>query len=456
MKLMTEQDILAACEFAVKEGNREAGIEIEAYGVFSTENTVSIERNDIATGVSMDYSGIGVRAFKNGAMGFSSVNSLERSEIKKAVEKAVKIAAASPPSGEHNRLPELPDKKKYTEVRGLYDPEIESFTMSDALENAVKMLRAAREDSRVMVDSGSFESGWMIRAIANSGGLALSEKSSSLSYFIMGMAREGEDVSSFNYRYKGTHMLSGVDTEKTGTEFADLVLKTLGARKTESFKGPVIMTPDAFVDLLVSPVMYLVNAENVQKGRSSFAGKIGEAVASEKLTITDNGTTDGGLGSSMFDREGMPHSPIDIVRNGVLKTYLHNTKTAIRGGLGPGGSTGHASGGFSGVPGVGNTNLDIAGGDMTFDEMVAGVKKGIILTRISGYPDPISGHYAGTVKGGMLVENGEVVRPITGTMISGNIFENLRNITAVSREREELFSVLAPYALVEDVSVISE
>lgn len=455
MTILREQEILDACEFAVRMGGR-TGMEIEAYGVFSTENTVSIERNDISSGVSMEYSGLGIRAFKNGAIGFSSVNSLEKEDIKKAAERAVKIAEASPPSGEHNRLPEMLDNSRYQRVMGLYDEEIEDFGMSDALGHALTMLQAARKDSRVMVDSGSFESGWMIRAIANSSGLSLSERSSSLSYFIMGMAREGEDVSSFNYRYRGTHMLSDVDTEKTGREFAELVLKTLGARKTESFKGDVIMTPDAFVDLLISPVMYLVNAENVQKGRSSFAGKVGDSVASEGLTITDDGTLDGGLGSSMFDREGMPHSPLTIIRNGSLRSYLHNTRTAIRGGLGPGGSTGHASGGFSGIPGVGSTNLDIAGGDISFDEMVAGVKKGIVLTRISGYPDPISGHYAGTVKGGMLIENGEIVRPITGTMISGNIFDNLRNITALSKEREELFSVVAPYALVEDVSVISE
>jgi len=455
MRLRTEQEILDACKFAVDYGSK-SDIEIEAYGVFSTENTVSLERNDIATGVSMEYSGLGVRVFKSGSMGFSSVNSLERKDIKKAVDRAAAIASSTPPSGEHNRLPERQEESIYRGINGLYDPNIEAFGMEEALANAIEMLKAARQDSRVMVDSGSFESGWMVRAIANSTGLSLSEKSSSLSYFIMGMAREGDDVSSFNYRYRGTHMLSEVDTEKTGKEFADLVLKTLGARKTESFKGQVIMTPDAFVDLLVSPVMYLTSAENVQKGRSAFAEKIGETVAAEKLTITDDGTIDGGLGSSMFDREGMPHSPLDIIRNGALKSYLHNTKTAIRGGLGPAGSTGHASGGFSGVPGGGSTNLRISAGDVSLDEMIAGVKKGILLTRISGYPDPISGHYSGTVKGGMLIENGEVVRPITGTMISGNIFENLRNITALSKEREELFSVMAPYALVDDVSVISE
>ena len=454
MGLMTEQDILEACEFAVDYGSRQ-DVEIEAYGVFSTENTVSLERNDIATGVSMEYSGLGIRVFKKGSMGFSSVNSLHRENIKRAVDRALAIVSATPPSGEYNRLPERLEERRYREVKGLYDPQIEEFRMEDALDHAVRMLRAAREDSRVMVDSGSFESGWMIKAIANSNGLSLAEKSSSLSYFIMGMARDGDDVSSFNYRYKGTHTLSEVDTEKTGREFAELVLKTLGARRTESFKGEVIMTPDAFVDLLVSPVMYLTSAENVQKGRSAFAGRIGEAVAAERLTVTDDGTIDGGLGSSMFDREGNPHAPLSIIENGVLKSYLHNTRTAIREGLGPAGSTGHASGGFSGVPGVGSTNLEIEGGEISLEEMISGVKRGILLTRISGYPDPISGHYSGTVKGGMLIENGEIVRPITGTMISGNIFDNLKSITALSKEREELFSVLAPYALVEGISIIS-
>jgi len=452
---ITEQDILNACEFAVKEGSR-TGMDIEAYGVFSTENSVSIERNDIATGISMEYSGIGIRTFKNGAIGFASVNSLNREDIKKAVESAIKIASSSPPTGEYNRLPEPPERSAYREVKGLYDPAIEDFTMEDALDHALRMLQAAREDRRVMVDSGSLESGMGARAIASSNGLSLSERSSSISYMIMGMARDGEDVSSFNYRYKGTHRLSEVDTERTGREFAELVLKTLGAKKTESFRGQVILTPDAFVDLLISPIMHLVNADNVQKGRSSFADKIGERVASERLTITDDGTVNGGLGSSMFDREGIPHSPLSIVQNGTLKSFLHNTKTAIRAGLGAEGSTGHATGGFTGVPGIGSTNLDIAAGDISLDEMIADVKKGIILTRMSGYPDPISGQYSATVKGGMLVEKGEIVRPITGTMISGNIFENLNNISHLSKEREELFSVLAPYALVDNVSIISE
>ena len=410
---------------------------------------MKLEKNDIHLAASSTTSGLGVRVFVDRALGFASTNCLDAAEVERSAGAAVAVAR----SGRPDDANELPEGAALPAVPGLHEEALAATTMAETLDYARRMLAAARDfDPRVTIDSGSVEVVTRRRAVVNTRGVEAAETSSLITYFLMGMARDSEDVSSFQFEFEAHRERERVDVEGLARKLAGKVVATLGAGKGESFKGTVILSPDAVIEVLAAPMLFSVDANMVQKGMSPFADKLGRAVADSRITVVDDGLLAGGLASSAFDREGVPHRPVTIVRNGVLESYLYDTRTARRGGAR---STGHAAGGARSVPSIGPTNLSFAPGDVGKGEMIAGVDRGILVTRLSGGPDPVSGDLSGVVKGGFLIRNGKLAQPLTGTAIQANSYDLLRKVTAVSRETESIYSFRMPYIRVEDVSVTS-
>lgn len=442
-------DVLEACNYAAKKAVELGATEAEGFAASGKEINVTIERNQIKMGKSQNLSGIGIRVIRDHSLGFASVNDLTAAEIDVAAKNAVSLAKRAPPL-EFN---ELPDVKPIKSVKGLYDPNSLDFTMDDALVAASKLLSSARDyDPRVTVDSGYFSVNVGESGVASSRGVEASGKSSIFTHVIMGMAVEGDDVSSFDYRFNGTRRVDEIDVESSGRSLGETVVKSLGSEKIESFKGQIILNPLTVMELLAVVVSFSVDSNAVQKGMSRFAGRIGETVAVDNLTVRDDGTIPGGLGSSSFDREGCPHTPLPIVEKGVLKNFLYNTLTANKEGRE---STGHASGGISGPPRIATTNLIIEAGDSAIDQLIEETDKGIMVSRFSGVPDTISGDFSGAVKGGYLIEKGERVKPVKETLIAGNVFELFNSISGISKETEKIMNNVVPFVRLDDVSVTS-
>ncbi|MFC1705599.1 TldD/PmbA family protein [Planctomycetota bacterium] len=440
-------DLLKTCKDALHAAG--TGADIEAYATTTVHRSVRIERNDIHLASSEESSGIGIRTFLEKAVGFASTNSLEPAEVSRAAGDALAIARASHPDDANV----LPEKTAIAEIPGLHDPAVSEIGIGEVLEHASHLLSAARSfDGRVTLDHGGVTVYTTHKAIANTNGVEASEISSAIVYYVMGMARDGDEVSAFDFEFDFQRTSEGVDVEKVGRELARRLVATLGATKGESFRGPVLFAPDALSGLLCSPVMFSANAENVQKGRSRWAGRIGDKVASAALTMTDNGLLEGGVASSAFDREGVGHRELAVIERGVLQGYMYDTRTALRDNTT---STGHAGGSTTGVPTISPTNVTVLPGEMSKDEIIADMKEGLVLNRLSGGPNPVTGDFSGVVKGGFLVKNGAVEKPLTGTLIQGNIYEAMQRISAISKETKRLFSYHLPYVRVEDLSITS-
>lgn len=439
-------------EFAVEKARQLGADEAEAFLTQGREIKVKAEANELKLATSHARDGVGIRVFSKRALGFASVNVLDEQNIAEAARVAVSLSKASP-RDEHNLLPE---PQPFEGVRGLYDRRAEGFQLDAAISKVEEMLATARGyDSRVMVEEASFNVTIERRAIVNSRGIKAEEQRNLFLYFIMGMARDGEEVSSFNYRVGCTRKTGEIAVKEKALEFAREVVASLGAKKGESFVGTIILSPEAVWDLMVEPIVWAVNANNVQKGMSRWAGMLGMQVASPLLTIEDNGRLAGGACSASFDREGVPHARLKVIEEGVLHAYLHNTYTANKEGRN---STGHASGGARSVPRIDPTNFMIKPGEQSKEQLISEVKRGILVTRFSGSPQPVSGDVSGVVKGGFLIENGRLTRPLIETMISGNLFEFLSRISGVSQETEYLpfppeIALVSPYVRIEEVTV---
>jgi len=437
------------CRQAVQAALRAGAHEAEAWASLSRETEVYLENNDVKLGKSHRRGGIGIRVFRDRALGFASVNSFSMNQIEEAAERACAIAT----SGTGDPFNRLPDPRKVETLAGIYDPEAESFGAADALSRCLEMFQAAKSfDPRVSVDSGTFRSILEDHAVVNSRGVDVAERVSAFAWMLMGMALQGEEVSSFDIQVDGTHLKTRIQTAEAGVTLARNVVSSLGAKKPEGFTGPVILSPHAVQELVLGCISHAVDANHVQKGLSRLAGKLGQPVASPAVTLIDDGTYSDGLAAGSFDREGVPHSPVTVIEKGILRSYLYNTYTALKEDTV---STGHAAGDSRSSPGVGPSNLIMKEGDRKWTDLVAEVGRGLIVNRYSGGVNPVSGDFSGVVKGGHLVVDGEVRMPVRETLIAGNVYEMLGKVSGVSQERKMILSSLLPHLRVEDVSVTS-
>lgn len=432
--------------FAVKEAESHGADDAEAFVATISESEVFLENNDVKQAKSQQMGSIGLRVIVDGSLGFYSVNRLTKDTIRDVAVMAIKIARASPP----DKYNSFPRKSKVRRLRGIYDKESESFGAQEAAKTASEMLEAAKSrDSRITVDSGSFSSARMTHYLSNSNGVDLSERLSSFSWSIMGMAVDSGEVSSFDFQSGGTHFVRKIDVRRAANDFADTVLDSLRPRKIESFRGDMMLAPSAVNELVEEVIAHSINSDAVQKKTSAFAGKIGKPVASEALTVEDDATNTEGLGASSFDREGVPHQKNVVIEKGVLKKLLYNTYTAKKDGVR---TTGNAGGSASSPPLVSTTNFIIRPGSSSVDRMIAEMKKGIIVSRFSGNVNPINGDFSGVVKGGKLVEHGNVVHAVKEVMVAGNIFSALKNLESVSKERKTILASILPHLCFSNIS----
>jgi PmbA protein len=206
----------------------------------------------------------------------------------------------------------------------------------------------------------------------------------------------------------------------------------LGAAPVATRKAVVLLDPYVATGFLglIGPAL---TGEAVQKGRSLFAGKVGERVASDKITIIDDGLLGGGIASAPFDGEGVPTSRTILVKKGDLRGYLHNTYTAAKDGVQSTGNGVRSS--FKGTPEVGMTNFYIEAGQIPVEQLIKDISSGIYVTEVMGMhtANPISGDFSVGVSG-LLIENGELTRPVRGMAMGGNIIELLENIDAVGND----------------------
>lgn len=436
-------------ELAVKKALELGADEAEAYLVKGKMFYVSFEANDIKLAKSEISDGIGIRVFKNKGLGFASVNTLLQEKVLDAVGNAVRLANLAP-SDEGNRLP-LPSGS-LPQIKDLYDPDADKVGMEQILGYASMLLKTALNyDKRILVDSGVFAGSISENAVVNSKGIKVMEKGSSFDYGIMGMAQDQGEVSCFQYEFDTTRKISEINVIKVAMTFAEKVLKSLGAKKGETFKGTIFLEPEVFGDFL-GVVIGAVSAINVQKRMSRWFGQINQKVTSECLTIEDNGLLAGGPASSAFDREGVIRKPLKIINKGILNSYLYNSYSANKENRE---STGHAIGGTRSIPAVGPSNVIVSTGEKSQVDLIKEIKKGLYVTRLSVQPNPFSGDFSGVVKGGFLIEDGELKRPVIETMIAGNIFTLLNQISGLSAERKKVGSFLLPYCRIEDVSITS-
>ncbi|MEM1563410.1 MAG: TldD/PmbA family protein [Candidatus Bathyarchaeia archaeon] len=440
----------AVVEFALKRGADEA--EAFVYQGFTT--TVAIERGQIAKSSRIIDQGLGVRTVVNKAVGFSYTNVVgSKTAIEEVVLKSLRSAKASKPDKDWQGFPY---KKSASNVRGTFDDTICKLSPEDLVKLSSLMLEAAEKtDERVFPIEGGVGASFLSRAVANSNGVTGFDFGTIIECSLATVAHESGEVTPVCFEFNAERVYK-IDPEWVGGEAARLAALALRAKRVETKNMEVIFAHFALQQLLYYTLMDAVKADYVQRNQSALRGKIGQKVASEVVTVYDDGLLEGGLRTWKFDGEGVPQQRTLVIEKGFLRNFIYDNYTAKKEGKE---STGNAfRAGYLSTPNVEATNFRFETGEKSPEELIGEVDEGLLVYSLQGAhsSNPASGEFSVVAAPAWKIEKGRIVHPVKGAMLAGNVFEVLKNILDLANNERKVGSLVAPWVLVENVKVIGK
>lgn len=411
------------------EAARKAGAEhVEVWAQRGRHLGVSVDGSRVESAEAEIDAGIRVHAYVRGGRGSASAMGLIAESVAKAAAWAVENAKATDPDPDfHN----LPGAAPYPEVEGLFDPALEAMGIDALVKSAHRSIASALEREPGAILRGGSSVIASETAFVNSEGAEATRRGTLVSLGMQAVVRRGDDVGSF-FDYKYSRALEGFDPSEVSRSAIERARSFLGARPMPGGVTDLVLGPLSTGAFFGMSVCGPLNAESVQRNRSYFAGKKGEKIGSDFLTLRDDPLIAGGHGSRPADAEGTPSRPFVLVERGVVKSYLHNAYTAGKSGEE---NTGHAAlGSYRRGPGISATNVIPLLGAMTAEEIIRETETGLYIDMGMLIPNPVSGDISATVDYGYRIENGELAYPVKSAMIGTNVFKMLENLDAVSSD----------------------
>ena len=443
---LTKEFAASIAEGAVKRGASAAEVIIRQ----RTELSVGVRLGEVETLQESTDQGLGLRVLIDGRQASVSGSDFSREAVASLMEEVVELARLTSPDDTAG-LPDPQDLATSIPDLDLWDEAIVELSTEDQIEMALRAERAAQAYSSQIsnFDGGGFESAYGSVILANSLGFAGEFRATSCSLASVPVATENGKMQR-DYWYDVRRKLSEMDSpEEIGGMAARRTLRKLGSRSVPTQSVPVVLEPTMARDLL-GDVFNAASGESIFRKASFLVGQLGERIASERLTVIDDGVLPRGLGSRPFDGEGLPTRRTVVINGGVLESYLLNSYTARKLGLR---STANAGRGLSGAPGVEAGNLYIEPGAYSPDEIIRSVSKGLLITELLGFGvNIVTGDYSRSA-GGIWIENGELTFPVQGVTIAGNLKEMLNAIEMVGNDLDFRGSVVAPTLLIGKMTI---
>jgi PmbA protein len=441
-------------ENAVNQALKKGASEAEAYVYEGQATNIGIELGQISKTNRIIDRGLGIRVVVDKAVGFAYTNVIEDPKaVDSIVVRALSAAKASKPDPDWKGLPE---RKTYASLEKTFDDKIVELESEELVDVASTMLNAAGQvDNRVFPIEGGIGGAYISNAIANSNGISGFDKGTIIECSIATLAKEGNSVTPVCFEFDASRSYE-VDPVWVGKEAAKLALSALKTQSVETKSTTLILTQFALQDLFAYTLINAVRADNVQRNQSPFKGKIGEEVASENLTIYDDGLFPGGLRTWAFDGEGAPHQKTPVIEKGVLRSFLYDSYSAKKEGKESTGNAGRA--GYLSTPSIDATNFHVLPGNKTGDEMLSKVDDGLIIYYLQGAhsSNPVSGEFSVVATPAWKIKKGEITHCSRGVMLAGNIFEVLKNVSLVGNNERQIGQLISPWIQVENVRVIGK
>jgi PmbA protein len=397
---------------------------------------------------------IGVRVFSGQRAASTYSSDFSRAGLDRMVNSALqlsKITSEDPFGG----IPEASQLGALTADLDLFHEDVYSLPGPERIEYARRTEKAALDfDARIKnSEGGSFDAATGHKVLANSHGFVGEYRRSYCSISAVPIAQTEDGGMQRDYWFSVARTLKKLDSpEQVGRIAAERTLRRLGARKAKTAKVPVVFDPMVATSIL-EHIFEGINGDSVYRGASFLAGKLGQKIAGGNVSVIDDGTIPGGFGSSPFDGEGVPTRRTVVIENGVLKSYMLNTYTAKKLGLQ---TTGNASRGLAGTPGIGPGNYFLQPGEKTPKRLIAGIQEGLYVTEFLGHgANLVTGDYSRGASG-MWISGGEFAYPVEEITVAGNLKELFFNISEIANDLEFRGSVASPTIRIDGLIVGGE
>ncbi|MGO4209955.1 TldD/PmbA family protein [Terriglobus sp. 2YAB30_2] len=454
-ELSQQLDLNSLAQQVVERALQAGATDAEAVVYEGDEFSTSVRLGQVETLQESGSRAVGLRVFIGQRTANTSSSDLSEASIRRLVEGAVglaKITSEDPFAG----LPEPDEFGSLSGDLGLYFDDVYSLPVEQRIEMARRCEAAAMAaDTRIQNSSGAdFDAATSRKIVVNSRGFSGEYRRSYCGFSVSPIAQDTTGTMQRDYWYSAARRIGALESpEEVGKEAARRALRRLGARRVPTQKAPVVFSPE-IARSLMSNIFDAANGDAIYRHASFFAGQLGEQVAGENVTIVDDGTLvfngAAGFGTSPFDGEGLPTRRTVIVENGVLKSYVLNSYTGRKLGLR---STGNASRGLAGTPGIGAGNFFLQPGSITPQQLIGDVKSGLYVTETMGFGvNLVTGDYSQGASG-LWIENGELAYPVEEITIAGNLKDMYRNIVAIGNDLNFRSSSASPTIRIEGITI---
>ena len=426
----------------------------EAVAMDGSEFSTVVRLGEVETLKESGSKAVGVRVFFGQRAASTYSSDLSSEGIRQLVDSALalaKITSEDPFAG----IPEPAQLGKLEGELDLYSDDVYSLSNADRIDYARRAEKAALDADPRIVNSegGSFDAAIGYKVLANSHGFLGDSRRSYCSVSAVPIAQVEGSAMQRDYWYSVAMTLKKLESpEEVGRIAAQRTLRRIGARKVKTAKVPIVFE-HTVAGALVGHIFEAVNGDSIYRGASFLTGKLNEKIAGDNINVVDDGTMRGGFGTSPFDSEGVPSRKTVVVENGVLKSYLLNTYTAKKLNLQ---TTGNASRGLAGTPGIGPGNFFLHPGSKSLQEIIGDIKEGLFVTEFLGFGvNLVTGDFSRGASG-LWIQNGELTFPVEEITVAGNLKDMLFNVSEIGNDLEFRGAIASPTLRIDGMTVAGE
>lgn len=422
------------------------GEEIEVLMSRSTSNSIRVHGGEVESVTAADSSGAGIRVISNGRLGFAHCGSLDPEVLRETLIEARNNCEFAEPDPANGLA--MPDGVPVT-PQDKWSDAVLALSADEKIEMALDLeRRVTSRDPRVVgARTTAYGDGWGESVLVSTQGIRVSDRGSSCSIATQPLVQT-DDETQIGFAVEGGRDPERLDLDEVAREAVERATRLLGAVKPKSGQLTIVLEPRLAVTLL-GIVSSMLTGSAVVKGRSAFANRLGEQIASPLLTLTDDPTVSESLGAEAVDGEGLACRPNLLIENGVLDRFLYDTYSANKAGTK---STASAVRGTRSLPGVGAQVLVIEPGTKSLDELRGQVDHGLFVNSFSGLHsgvNAVSGDFS-VGSDGLMIRDGELAEPVKEITIASTIQRLLLDISAVGSDFEWLNSGHGGCSLVID------
>ncbi len=437
-------DLLALADRVA--GWARSGEDVEVYVARGDETEIRAYDGEVESLTSATSAGIGVRVVVDHKLGFAWAGSLHESVLAETLDEARDNATFATPD-DHVQLA-VPDGVVAVPF-DLWDEALSTIPTSQKVALALALEAQARgADPRIrQVSSADYGDTSVEVALVSTTGIRSSNRKTQ-GFISVGVIAGDGDASQTGGGFDTARGFDGLDPDKATADAVGRAVRMLGATKGPSGRSVVVFDRRA-ASTLLSVISTALSGEAVAKGRSFFAGRIGEQVGDTGLTLVDDPTNPLAYGAASYDAEGLACRRNELIVAGLLKGFLYDTVAGSRAGVV---STGSAvRGGFAGTPGPGCRALALTPGPEGFDEdgVLAAVGDGLFVQSMTGVHsgvNPISGDFSVGAEG-LMIRDGKLAEPVREITVASTLQRILHSLVAVGADVEWLPGIAAGQTL---------